>query len=89
MCASNTLQPNTAVDPRNFIRNERWDEDTNCWYPIAGTRLPDNKSNRRRAERDILAYTKNGMRVRTIQYEIREENLIIIFGEGAVIPKKG
>ena len=67
----------------HFIRNEYWDEKTSSWVQMAGTRLPDNKANRRKLERDIEAMAAKGMRVRAVKYEVKEEVLGVIFGEGA------
>ena len=64
-----------------FIRNERWENDV--WVQMAGTRLPDNKANRRKLANDIEAMTKSGMRARTVRYEVLEEILGVLFGEGA------
>lgn len=55
-----------------FIRNERWNEADKLWVPFAGQRMPDNRANRRKLGRDLDACRISGMRVRLVQYEIKE-----------------
>ena len=89
MCPSPEPQPPQLVLGENngglhhFIRNERWDDDLNTWVAMAGTRLPDNKANRSKLKRDIDVFLSNHMRVRTVNYEVKEEVIGVLFGEGA------
>ena len=88
MCPSPVVQQDTGCckqpGQHHFIRNERWDDDTKSWISMAGTRLPDNKANRKKLSDDIDVFTRNGMRVRTVKYEVKEDVLGVIFGEGAI-----
>ena len=68
----------------HFIRNEYFDEGVSGWVQMAGTRLPDNKTNRRKLDRDLNVMIHKGMRVRTVKYEVREDVVGVIAGEGAV-----
>lgn len=70
---------------RHFVRNEYFDDSSGEWVQVAGTRLPDNKTNRRKLERDFHAMSAKGMRVRTVKYEVKEEIIGIIYGEGATV----
>lgn len=94
MCPSPAEHEDREIRPgqHHFIRTEYFDKNvrnplTNvvgAWVQIAGSRLPDNRANRRKLEQNVSAMLNNGMRARVTKYEVREEIVGVIFGEGAV-----
>ena len=89
MCSSSEPGRRAPGEPakpgqHHFIRNERYDDSSGEWIAMVGTRLPDNKANRRKLAGDIDILLEHKMRVRMAKYEVKEETLGILYGEGAI-----